>query len=298
MNLDEMDGIVDLSRGYDDFRRMNGEASSPGSGFESSWNSSSLSTSDTSFHPLTQAPPSQMYSSMNVSAHHMGFRDPFSPSSIPRRKGPPAGLDLRKGVSPKTIVPVAPLPPSETLDQHSPGWVAPESWAVEKEGEAPEVPDYTTSDEEDTALKAQIKQQRRRTKVNRRGIQPIPTYQIRIHRKDNTYHVVKLSLTTTVAELIPVMNRKLVLDSTRETHSLYVKERERGTHADIARGCTSDNSTERVLAPTERPAGLVKRRLEQAGYDAADGLQTLGSDEIGFLIKFIYKSNLLGGAGV
>ena len=55
---------------------------------------------------------------------------------------------------------------------------------------------------------------------------------------------------------------------------------------------------ERVLAPTEKPAGLVKRRLEQAGYDAADGLQTLGSDEIGFLIKFIYKSNLLGGKEV
>ena len=55
---------------------------------------------------------------------------------------------------------------------------------------------------------------------------------------------------------------------------------------------------ERVLAPTERPADLVRRRLEQAGYDVADGLQTLGSDEIGFLIKFIYKSNLLGGAGV
>ena len=61
---------------------------------------------------------------------------------------------------------------------------------------------------------------------------------------------------------------------------------------------TNQDPTERVLALTERPAGLVKRRLEQAGYDAADGLQTLGSDEIGFLIKFIYKSNLLGGAGV
>ena len=58
------------------------------------------------------------------------------------------------------------------------------------------------------------------------------------------------------------------------------------------------SSLERVLAPTECPADLVRRRLEQAGYDVADGLQTLGSDEIGFLIKFIYKSNLLGGAEV
>lgn len=49
-----------------------------------------------------------------------------------------------------------------------------------------------------------------------------------------------------------------------------------------------------MLAPTERPADLVRRRLEQAGYDVADGLPSLGADEIGFLIKFIYKSNFLG----
>lgn len=61
---------------------------------------------------------------------------------------------------------------------------------------------------------------------------------------------------------------------------------------------TDNGCLERVLAPTERPSDLVRRRLEQAGYDVADGLQTLGADEIGFLIKFIYKSNLLGGAGV
>lgn len=231
-NLDEMEGIVNLSMaGHTDFRRMNGEASSPGSGFESSYHSSSLSTSDTSFPPLhvTTTPPSQMYSSMNMSAHHMGFSNPFQPpTTASRRKAAPPNLDLRKGVSPKTIVPVAPLAGAETAEQHSPGWVAPESWAVEKEGEVQDVPDYTSTEEEDNATKAQIKQQRRRTKTNRRGVQSIPTYQIRIHRNDGSYHVVKCPLTTTVAELIPVMNRKLVLDSTRETHSLYVKERERG----------------------------------------------------------------------
>lgn len=51
-----------------------------------------------------------------------------------------------------------------------------------------------------------------------------------------------------------------------------------------------------MLAPTERPADLVRRRLEQAGYEAADGLPSLGSDEIGFLIKFIYKSDFVGDA--
>ena len=51
-----------------------------------------------------------------------------------------------------------------------------------------------------------------------------------------------------------------------------------------------------MLAPTERPADLVRRRLEQAGYEPADGLPSLGSDEIGFLIKFIYKSDFVGDA--
>ena len=52
--------------------------------------------------------------------------------------------------------------------------------------------------------------------------------------------------------------------------------------------------TERVLAPTDRPADIVRRRLEQAGYDIADGLDMLGADDIPFLLKFVYKSNLLG----
>lgn len=52
--------------------------------------------------------------------------------------------------------------------------------------------------------------------------------------------------------------------------------------------------TERVLAQTEKPANIVRRRLEQAGYDAADGLDMLGAQDIYFLMKFVYKSNVLG----
>lgn len=32
----------------------------------------------------------------------------------------------------------------------------------------------------------------------------------------------------------------------------------------------------------------------QAGYDVADGLDVLGSDDIQFLMKFVYKSTALG----
>jgi adenylate cyclase len=51
-----------------------------------------------------------------------------------------------------------------------------------------------------------------------------------------------------------------------------------------------------MLAQTERPADIVRRRLEQAGYDVADGLDTLGEGDLSFLMKFVYKSTVLGPA--
>jgi hypothetical protein len=40
----------------------------------------------------------------------------------------------------------------------------------------------------------------------------------------------------------------------------------------------------------------VRRRLEQAGFDVADGLDRIGKDDISFLLKFQYKTQLLGAA--
>ncbi|KAJ8587805.1 hypothetical protein M405DRAFT_904051 [Rhizopogon salebrosus TDB-379] len=51
---------------------------------------------------------------------------------------------------------------------------------------------------------------------------------------------------------------------------------------------------ERVLAPTEGPAAIVIRRLQQAGYDQLDSLAFLGAEGMTFLMKFVYKSQLLG----
>ncbi|EPQ57151.1 adenylate cyclase-like protein [Gloeophyllum trabeum ATCC 11539] len=103
-------------------------------------------------------------------------------------------------------------------------------------------------------------------------------YKIRVYRPNSTYHIVTIGLSVAVSELYPVLNEKLLLDPERETHRLYLKERGR----------------ERVLAQTERPADIVRRRLEQAGYDAKDGQDLLEKEDIGFLLKFVYKSNLLG----
>ena len=51
-------------------------------------------------------------------------------------------------------------------------------------------------------------------------------YKIRIHRNDGAYHVVSCPLDTTVAQLQPVLHRKLLLN--RETHRMYLRERGRG----------------------------------------------------------------------
>jgi hypothetical protein len=53
---------------------------------------------------------------------------------------------------------------------------------------------------------------------------------------------------------------------------------------------------ERILAQSERPADIVRRRLEQSGYDNIDGLEKLGAGDLSFLLKFVYKSQLLGPA--
>lgn len=53
---------------------------------------------------------------------------------------------------------------------------------------------------------------------------------------------------------------------------------------------------ERLLAMTEKPANIVRRRLEQAGYDDADDLRLLAVEDIQYLMKFVYKSNVLGPA--
>ncbi|KZT63683.1 adenylate cyclase-like protein [Daedalea quercina L-15889] len=165
----------------------------------------------------------------------------------------------------------------------SPSWTAPESWAVEKEGEEPTPVAAESSEEDETVAAAGARAKRKRrhrttlSTIGRPTQQPTK-YKIRIYRANGTYHVVACELSVTVAQLIPELNKKLSLNPDREPHSLYLKERGR----------------ERVLALTEKPASIVRRRLEQAGYDEADELELLGADDLAFLMKFEYKSNVLG----
>ena len=48
--------------------------------------------------------------------------------------------------------------------------------------------------------------------------------------------------------------------------------------------------SERLLAMDERPADIVRRRLEQTGYDVTDGWRLLSESGLSFLLRFTFKS--------
>jgi adenylate cyclase len=54
------------------------------------------------------------------------------------------------------------------------------------------------------------------------------SYKIRIYRANTSFHVASIGLSVTVADLTPVLNQKLLPDTERETHKLYLQERGRG----------------------------------------------------------------------
>lgn len=106
-------------------------------------------------------------------------------------------------------------------DADSPSWTAPESWAVEKEGEDPTAP-YSSSDE---SARGKSGRKRRKRPPGNKAL-----YNVRIYRANNSYHVVQCGLDVTVAQLTPQLNKKLLLDPGVEPHRLHLKERGRGAN--------------------------------------------------------------------
>ncbi|KAG9120992.1 cysteinyl-tRNA synthetase, partial [Ceratobasidium sp. 392] len=120
--------------------------------------------------------------------------------------------------------------------------------------------------------------------IGGRGGEPIVgkgwSCNMRVYRTDGTYHVVSCPLQASVGELQHVLARKLGLP--RESHRLHLWERNR----------------ERALGSHEKPALIMRRRLEQAGYDDMDQLETIGGEDLRFLLRFVYRSVDLGGPGI
>ncbi|CAE6507918.1 unnamed protein product [Rhizoctonia solani] len=106
------------------------------------------------------------------------------------------------------------------------------------------------------------------------------SFNIRIYRMDGSYHVASCPIQTTVGDMHHVLAKKLSIP--RESHRLYLWERNR----------------ERVLGNIEKPALIMRRRLEQAGYDEMDQLEIIGGEDLRFLLRFIFRSVNLGGPGI
>lgn len=236
-NLESMEGIIDLTaRPSSSNDPM---SSSPTSGFDSSFPSSAFSHGGSdSNHPSSTSPTTSMFS------------NPFPPpSTVAKKPRPPRPVPfMYDKVSPMTQAPpgMPIMKPFDLLDSTAASWEAPESWAVERDGEDPaEPPDYSSSEESvgggpgrPTSIGPAngIK----KNKQHRQSVRPKPppkttkqslsnkAFKVRIYRANNTYHVASIGLTVTVADLTPVLNAKLLLDSARETHRLYLKERGRG----------------------------------------------------------------------
>jgi adenylate cyclase len=319
INADAMNGIINFDIVTDGPSGL-ATSSSPSSAFDSS-----QSNSDHSFQGLNFVLPSE-------------FSNPFLNTPVQeKRKGIlPSHDDFRK-VSPKTLLPPYPPnginPSSSTTLVSGPNslWSPPESWAVEKTNDDPYNPNGNPelseahdsgSDEHIDSISTPLVNSRRRTigydfdvPRSRKGKQPNAaehritfrvkeappnfSYKMKIYRQDNTYHVVAITLQSTVAELNARWARKLLSADDRVQHNLYLKERGQGMLFKLFLvlnvGKLIFICTERMLGQHEYPAAIMKLRMEQAGYDFEDGAHLLGIESLGILGKFLYKSQLLAG---
>ncbi|KAF7343840.1 Adenylate cyclase [Mycena sanguinolenta] len=159
-----------------------------------------------------------------------------------------------------------PVGPTDISGVHKAAYHVPDSWAV-----TPAQPD---ADEDSTSDNARPSH-----------TEDLPRWKIRIYGQDNNEYTLRITANDTVASLMPQLDAKLPPKEERETHELYLKGR----------------GGERILRPSERPVIIVRRCLQQAGYDESDGdggvgRGTVGLPSVPFLLKFIYRSQFLGPA--
>ncbi|KAJ6503863.1 adenylate cyclase [Mycena sanguinolenta] len=180
-----------------------------------------------------------------------------------RPKLRPPGFGARSAPRKRSPDPVG---PTDISGVHKAAYDVPDSWAV--------TPAQRNADEDSTS-----------DNVRPTVTEDLPRWKIRIYGPDNGEYTLQITANDTVASLMPKLDAKLAPKEEHETHELYLKER----------------GGERILKPSERPANIVRRCLQQAGYDESDGDGGVGRGAVGlpsvpFLLKFIYRSEFLGPA--
>ncbi|WFD39511.1 adenylate cyclase [Malassezia japonica] len=95
---------------------------------------------------------------------------------------------------------------------------------------------------------------------------------LRIYHQDDTFSMISCALETTAAEILYVLARTVgLLDA--KGHGLFLYEK----------------GSDRPLVASERPARILRRRLLQAGYAESDGLDTLGRDDMSYVLRFVFR---------
>jgi adenylate cyclase len=120
-------------------------------------------------------------------------------------------------------------------------------------------------------------------------------YHFRIYRQLGEYYLVGVKLSFTVQEICEKLKPKLAPKDQHIQHNLYLKEQGRGAYDILVLSLwlTFAFWSERILAPHECPAAIVKLRQEQAGYDYEDGVHLFSNEALNMLLKFMYKSQVL-----
>ncbi|KAI7834987.1 hypothetical protein BX661DRAFT_175893 [Kickxella alabastrina] len=95
-------------------------------------------------------------------------------------------------------------------------------------------------------------------------------YSLRIYKEDSTFGTFHCRLSTTTAEFMSMAAKKFFIpDITR--YCLYMQKA---------------NGLDRTLGPTERPANILKKYLEQMGYRPEDNITLQGREDNSYLCKF------------
>ncbi len=319
-NLSDMSGIVDSSR----------MGLSPADiNLSSSWDHpgpSALSNFPVSSSLSSAGSPSR------VGQATFATTNPFRSKSPQRdddgRFPPPPALALSPISLPNATHDSHAHPQAQNNPAASPGqsWTAPESWAtiprdgfVERDGSS-DGEDYGREIEEPTrppsptaaslrAARAEALHRPPSLRKTREKSLPEPpplspgtidprrshNTSIRVYRVDGKYHVVNCPAKTSVADMRNALTKRLGVRG--ETHRLYLREKGRGKM-----GCLIEDGTvclyvslECALGSREEPALILRRRMEQAGYSPSDDIDALGGEDLGFLLRFIFRSASLGG---
>ena len=98
---------------------------------------------------------------------------------------------------------------------------------------------------------------------------------MRVYQQNDTYVIISCAVETTASEIAYALGRHATSVADTKGHRLFLYER----------------GTDRPLAPSERPVRIFRRRLIQAGYTDADGLDELGRQDLSFLLRFVYRAD-------